>query len=51
MAYYHLTFQELIASPSLSYEQVRSWARSRAVLNDYESAVPAYFYLLGRESS
>ena len=51
MAYYHLTFQELIASPSLSHEQVRSWARSRAVLNDYESAVPAYFYLLGRESS
>jgi hypothetical protein len=51
MAYYGLSFQELISNPAVSDEQVRSWARSRALLDDYQSAVLAYFYLLGRESS
>jgi hypothetical protein len=51
MAYYSVSFNELISNPSVSDEQVRSWARSRALLNDYKSAVLAYFYLLGRESS
>jgi hypothetical protein len=51
MAYYGVSFQELISNPAVSDEQVRSWARSRALLNDYKNAVLAYFYLLSRGSS
>jgi hypothetical protein len=51
MAYYGVSFNELISNPTVSDENVRSWARARALLNDYKSAVLAYFYLLGRERS
>jgi hypothetical protein len=51
MAYYGVSFNELISNPSVSNDQVLSWARARALLNDYKSAALAYFYLLGRENS
>ena len=49
LAYYGISFNELVSNPTVSDEQVRSWARARALLNDYRNAVLAYFYLLGRE--
>jgi hypothetical protein len=48
MAYYAIPFDELIANPNATDEEILSWARARCLLNDYRSAVPAYFYLLAR---
>jgi hypothetical protein len=45
-----IPFQELIARPDVTAEDVRSWGRAKAVLNDYESAQKAYVYLLGTMS-
>jgi hypothetical protein len=45
-----IPFRELIARPDVTAEDVRSWGRAKAVLNDYESAQKAYVYLLGTMS-
>ncbi len=51
MAYYAISFNELIATQDVSDDEIRSWARARALLDDYRSAALAYFYLLGRGAS
>ena len=48
MAYYAIPFNELVANSSVTDEEILSWARARALLNDYRNAVLAYFYLLSR---
>jgi hypothetical protein len=48
MAYYAISFSELVAHPAVSDDEILSWAPARALLNDYRSAVLAYFYLLVR---
>ena len=48
MTYYAISFSELVANPTVTDDEILSWARARALLNDYRSAVLAYFYLLAR---
>jgi hypothetical protein len=47
MAYYAISFSELVVHPAVSDDEIL-WAPARALLNDYRSAVLAYFYLLVR---
>ena len=48
---YHIPFEDLVADPGLSPGDLLSWARARAVLNDYAAAARAYLTLLGMAPS
>lgn len=51
MAYYAVPFSDIAANPTISDEEIRSWARARALLDDYKGAVQGYFLLLSRRLS
>jgi hypothetical protein len=51
MEYIGMTFDDLKSRPEMTREDVRSWARAMAVLNNYREAVQGYMYLLGKNSN
>jgi hypothetical protein len=48
LEYVGITFNDLKSRPGLTREEVLSWARAKAVLNDYREAAKGYIYLLGK---
>jgi len=51
LAYNAIPFDELIAKPDITRDEVLNWARAKAVLNDYEAAALGYIFLLGMRAS
>jgi hypothetical protein len=47
LEYIGIQFNDLKSQPGLTREDVQSWARAKAVLNDYREAAKGYIHLLG----
>jgi hypothetical protein len=45
--YDDIDFETLIADPDVSFDDILSWARSKALLDDYRAAARGYRHLLG----
>ena len=46
LQYHTIRFDDLIARPNVSHDDVLNWSRAKAILNDYPSAAKGYVYLL-----
>jgi hypothetical protein len=44
---FDIRFDDLLSNPALTPDEVRSWARAKALLNDYAAAAQGYMYLIG----
>lgn len=49
LKYIDITFDDLMSRSDIEAEEVLSWARAKAVLNDYRAAAKGYIYLLGKD--
>lgn len=47
LQYHQIRFEDLISEPGVTPVEVLSWARAKAILNDYRAAAQGYTYLLG----
>jgi hypothetical protein len=47
LQYQAIRFEDLIARPDVTFDEILSWARAKAILNDYRAAAQGYTYLLG----
>jgi hypothetical protein len=47
LQYNAIRFEDLIARPDVTFDEVLSWSRAKAILNDYRAAAQGYIYLLG----
>ena len=47
LQYNAIRFEDLIARPDVAFDDVLSWSRAKAILNDYRAAAQGYIYLLG----
>jgi hypothetical protein len=47
LQYNAIRFEDLIARPDVTFDDVLSWSRAKAILNDYRAAAQGYIYLLG----
>lgn len=47
LQYNRIRFEDMIADPGVTDQEVLNWARARAILNDYRDAAQGYIYLLG----
>jgi hypothetical protein len=48
LEYVGITYDDLKSRPDFTDQDMRSWARAKAVLNDYREAARGYMYLLGK---
>lgn len=51
LEYIGITLHDLKSRPGFTREEVLSWARAKAVLNQYREAAQGYIYLLGKNGN